>query len=145
MSLTDEERNVDVVVVGTGLTECCIAGILARNGARVLHIDGADYYGGPWATLSWEEYLKWIDPQSHPPAAVLPDVSGEAADDRNQVSGIAGEANAVREGEMYEESRGKSRTGGDGLTKGEADEHGRGKPTANEDTSEIPKAEEDAS
>ncbi|TIB90101.1 rab GTPase activator [Wallemia mellicola] len=39
----DEEY--DVVVLGTGLTECILSGLLSVDGQKVLHIDRNDYYG----------------------------------------------------------------------------------------------------
>lgn len=39
----DEE--FDVVVLGTGLTECVVSGLLSISGKKVLHLDRNDYYG----------------------------------------------------------------------------------------------------
>lgn len=36
----------DVVVLGTGLTECILSGVLSVKGKKVLHIDRNDHYGG---------------------------------------------------------------------------------------------------
>ena len=36
----------DVVVLGTGLTECVLSGVLSVKGKKVLHIDRNDHYGG---------------------------------------------------------------------------------------------------
>jgi len=56
----DEEY--DVVVLGTGLTECIISGLLSVNGKKVLHMDRNDYYGGDCASLNleqiWEHFKK---------------------------------------------------------------------------------------
>jgi choline dehydrogenase-like flavoprotein len=41
----DEEY--DVVVLGTGLTECILSGLLSIEGKKVLHMDRNDYYGLP--------------------------------------------------------------------------------------------------
>ena len=43
----------DVIVLGTGLTECILSGVLSVKGKKVLHIDRNDHYGGyapppPW-------------------------------------------------------------------------------------------------
>jgi len=46
----------DVVVVGTGVTESIVSAAAARQGHSVLHIDPRDYYGGKWATLSWNDW-----------------------------------------------------------------------------------------
>jgi len=47
------EEAYDVIVLGTGLTECIISGLLSVNGKKVLHIDRNDYYGGDCASLIW--------------------------------------------------------------------------------------------
>jgi Rab GDP dissociation inhibitor len=36
----------DVIVLGTGLTECVLSGVLSVKGKKVLHIDRNDHYGG---------------------------------------------------------------------------------------------------
>eukprot|EP00112_Aurelia_sp_Birch-Aquarium-sp1_P012639 Seg2658.5 transcript_id=Seg2658.5/GoldUCD/mRNA.D3Y31 product="Rab GDP dissociation inhibitor beta" protein_id=Seg2658.5/GoldUCD/D3Y31 len=45
----DEEY--DVIVLGTGLTECILSGILSVEGKKVLHMDKNSYYGGESASL----------------------------------------------------------------------------------------------
>uniref|UniRef100_A0A8C9VSW6 Rab GDP dissociation inhibitor n=1 Tax=Scleropages formosus TaxID=113540 RepID=A0A8C9VSW6_SCLFO len=47
----------DVIVLGTGLKECILSGILSANGKRVLHIDRNPYYGGESASISPLEEL----------------------------------------------------------------------------------------
>jgi len=46
----DEEY--DVIVLGTGLTECILSGLLSVEGKKVLHIDRNDYYGAESASLN---------------------------------------------------------------------------------------------
>eukprot|EP00056_Hartaetosiga_gracilis_P019931 m.16676 g.16676 ORF g.16676 m.16676 type:complete len:447 (+) comp8037_c0_seq1:285-1625(+) len=46
----DEEY--DVVVLGTGLKECILSGLMSVAGKKVLHIDRNGYYGGESASLS---------------------------------------------------------------------------------------------
>lgn len=41
-----------VVVLGTGLTECILSGLLSVEGKKVLHMDRNDYYGGDSASLN---------------------------------------------------------------------------------------------
>lgn len=41
----------DVIVLGTGLTECILSGILSVEGKKVLHMDKNSYYGGESASL----------------------------------------------------------------------------------------------
>lgn len=42
----------DAIILGTGLTECIISGLLSVQGKRVLHIDRNNYYGAETASLS---------------------------------------------------------------------------------------------
>ena len=44
----------DVIVLGTGMKECVLAGLLSVNGKKVLQIDRNDYYGGQCASLDME-------------------------------------------------------------------------------------------
>ncbi|KAJ8116986.1 hypothetical protein OPT61_g1719 [Boeremia exigua] len=48
----------DVVVLGTGLTECVLSGVLSVKGKKVLHIDRNDHYGGESASLNIEALFK---------------------------------------------------------------------------------------
>eukprot|EP01095_Lingulamoeba_sp_RSL-Kostka_P009955 TRINITY_DN3491_c0_g1_i1.p1 TRINITY_DN3491_c0_g1~~TRINITY_DN3491_c0_g1_i1.p1 ORF type:complete len:441 (+),score=176.11 TRINITY_DN3491_c0_g1_i1:171-1493(+) len=62
----DEEY--DVIVLGTGLTECILSGLLSVNGMKVLHMDRNDYYGGASASLNlnqlFEQYGNGSPPES---------------------------------------------------------------------------------
>eukprot|EP01123_Difflugia_compressa_P014209 TRINITY_DN712_c0_g1_i1.p1 TRINITY_DN712_c0_g1~~TRINITY_DN712_c0_g1_i1.p1 ORF type:complete len:443 (-),score=78.82 TRINITY_DN712_c0_g1_i1:146-1474(-) len=49
------EDTYDVIVLGTGLTECIISGLLSVNGKKVLHMDRNEYYGGDCASLNLEQ------------------------------------------------------------------------------------------
>ncbi|CEF70674.1 GDP dissociation inhibitor [Strongyloides ratti] len=42
----------DAIVLGTGLKECILSGMLSVSGKKVLHIDRNNYYGGESASLS---------------------------------------------------------------------------------------------
>ena len=44
--MEDIAEQYDVVVAGTGLTECVLSGVLSVKGKKVLHIDRNDHYGG---------------------------------------------------------------------------------------------------
>jgi len=46
----DEEY--DCIVLGTGLTECILSGMLSVSGKKVLHMDRNKYYGGESASLT---------------------------------------------------------------------------------------------
>ena len=43
---------LQVIVLGTGLTECVLSGLLSVEGKKVLHMDRNDYYGGDSASLN---------------------------------------------------------------------------------------------
>ncbi|KAI0765549.1 GDP dissociation inhibitor-domain-containing protein, partial [Irpex lacteus] len=53
--------DVDVVVLGTGLTESITAAALSKAGYKVAHIDANPYYGGDDASLSLDELVSWAD------------------------------------------------------------------------------------
>lgn len=59
----------DAVVLGTGLTECMLSGILSVAGLRVLHCDRNDYYGASCASLNiqqmFEKYKAGETPNEH--------------------------------------------------------------------------------
>ncbi|EYB95064.1 hypothetical protein Y032_0164g3543 [Ancylostoma ceylanicum] len=63
----DEEY--DAIVLGTGLKECIISGMLSVSGKKVLHIDRNNYYGGESASLTPLEqlYEKFMGPNAKPP------------------------------------------------------------------------------
>lgn len=46
------EEDYDCIVLGTGLTECILSGMLSVSGKRVLHMDRNKYYGGESASLT---------------------------------------------------------------------------------------------
>ncbi|MCJ1277765.1 Rab GDP dissociation inhibitor alpha [Puttea exsequens] len=48
----------DVVVLGTGLTECVLSGVMSVKGKKVLHIDRNDHYGGEAASVNIEALFK---------------------------------------------------------------------------------------
>ncbi|KAK3051271.1 Rab GDP dissociation inhibitor alpha [Extremus antarcticus] len=51
----------DVVVLGTGLTECILSGVLSVKGQKVLHMDRNDHYGGEAASVNLETLFKQYD------------------------------------------------------------------------------------
>ncbi|KAI0316615.1 rab GTPase activator [Amylostereum chailletii] len=61
----DEEY--DVVVLGTGLTECILSGLLSVEGKKVLHMDRNDYYGGDSASLNLTQLYRKFRPDQTPP------------------------------------------------------------------------------
>ncbi|KIK91310.1 hypothetical protein PAXRUDRAFT_638029 [Paxillus rubicundulus Ve08.2h10] len=64
----DEEY--DVIVLGTGLTECILSGLLSVEGKKVLHMDRNDYYGGDSASLNLSQLYRKFRPDQSPPAAL---------------------------------------------------------------------------
>ena len=55
-----------VVVLGTGLTECILSGLLSVEGKKVLHMDRNDYYGGDSASLNLTQVRALYSPLSSP-------------------------------------------------------------------------------
>ncbi|KAJ4390032.1 Rab GDP dissociation inhibitor alpha [Gnomoniopsis smithogilvyi] len=51
-------KEYDVIVLGTGLTECILSGVLSVKGKKVLHIDRNDHYGGDAASVNLETLFK---------------------------------------------------------------------------------------
>ncbi|KAI8813406.1 GDP dissociation inhibitor [Cladochytrium replicatum] len=64
----DEEY--DVIVLGTGLTECILSGLLSVDGKKVLHMDRNDYYGGESASLNLTQLYRKFRPGMEPPSAL---------------------------------------------------------------------------
>uniref|UniRef100_UPI00358EFE23 rab GDP dissociation inhibitor beta-like n=1 Tax=Myxine glutinosa TaxID=7769 RepID=UPI00358EFE23 len=65
----DEEY--DVVVLGTGLTECILSGILSVNGKKVLHMERNSYYGGESASITpLDELYKRFNIPGPPPESM---------------------------------------------------------------------------
>lgn len=48
----------DLVVLGTGLTECILSGVESVKGKKVLHMDRNDHYGGEAASVNLETMFK---------------------------------------------------------------------------------------
>ncbi|KAH3819407.1 rab GDP dissociation inhibitor beta-like [Dreissena polymorpha] len=46
------DEDYDVIVLGTGLTECVMSGLMSVSKKKVLHMDRNDYYGGESASLT---------------------------------------------------------------------------------------------
>jgi Rab GDP dissociation inhibitor len=42
----------DCIILGTGLKECILSGVLSVEGFKVLHMDRNGYYGGESASLN---------------------------------------------------------------------------------------------
>ncbi|KAJ2451767.1 Rab GDP dissociation inhibitor alpha, partial [Coemansia sp. RSA 2424] len=57
----------DVIILGTGLTECMLSGILAVEGKKVLHMDRNDFYGGECASLNLTQLYQHFRNGATPP------------------------------------------------------------------------------
>lgn len=62
------EEDYDVIVLGTGLKECILSGLMSTSGKKVLHIDRNSYYGGESASLNLEQLYEKFMPGTKPPA-----------------------------------------------------------------------------
>lgn len=51
---------VDVIIVGTGLTNSILAAACSRIGKSVLHLDENSYYGNDWASFTFQQLIDWI-------------------------------------------------------------------------------------
>jgi len=58
--MTDEEA-YDVIVMGTGLKECILSGLLSVDKKKVLHVDRNDFYGAESASLNLKSLKKNLD------------------------------------------------------------------------------------
>ncbi|KAI9168254.1 Rab GDP dissociation inhibitor alpha [Blastocladiella emersonii ATCC 22665] len=52
------DEKYDVIVLGTGLTECILSGLLSVEGKKVLHMDRNDYYGADCASLNLTQMFR---------------------------------------------------------------------------------------
>lgn len=59
--MDDLPNSFDVIVIGTGMPECIIAAAAARVGKTVLHLERNGYYGGDWASFSFDKFLEWFE------------------------------------------------------------------------------------
>ncbi|KAI7898197.1 GDP dissociation inhibitor [Cokeromyces recurvatus] len=62
------DDNYDIIVLGTGLTECILSGIFSVEGKKVLHMDRNDYYGGESASLNLTQLYRKFRPDQVAPA-----------------------------------------------------------------------------
>lgn len=64
----DEEY--DAIVLGTGLTECILSGLLSCDGKKVLHMDRNGYYGGDAASVTLTQLYDKFKGGAKPPEAL---------------------------------------------------------------------------
>mmetsp|Transcript_17633 Transcript_17633/g.49296 ORF Transcript_17633/g.49296 Transcript_17633/m.49296 type:complete len:443 (-) Transcript_17633:268-1596(-) len=62
----------DAVVLGTGLKECILSGLLSVNGMKVLHMDRNNYYGAESASLSLQQLWEQFRPGQDVPGSLGP-------------------------------------------------------------------------
>ena len=61
------DEDYDAIVLGTGLTECILSGLLSAHGKKVLHIDRNNFYGGETASLNLTNLYNTFYPGTNPP------------------------------------------------------------------------------
>ena len=52
------DQEYDAIILGTGLKECLLAGLLSVDGKKILHMDRNSYYGGECASLNLDQLYK---------------------------------------------------------------------------------------
>merc|ERR1712071_500185 len=57
LAVTAMDEEYDAIVLGTGLKECIVSGMLSVSGKKVLHMDRNKYYGGESASITPLEEL----------------------------------------------------------------------------------------
>jgi Rab GDP dissociation inhibitor len=62
------DQEYDVIVMGTGLKECILSGLMSVNDKKVLHVDRNSYYGGESASLNLEQLYEKFRGGATPPA-----------------------------------------------------------------------------
>ena len=62
------DDSYDAIVLGTGLKECIMSGLLSVSGKKVLHVDRNSYYGGECASLNLEQLYERFYPGQVRPA-----------------------------------------------------------------------------
>ena len=62
------EEGWDAVILGTGMKECLLSGLLSVAGKKVLHLDRNPYYGGASASLTIDQLFQKFG-VSQPPSA----------------------------------------------------------------------------
>jgi Rab GDP dissociation inhibitor len=63
------DESYDVIILGTGLKECILSGVLSVEGKKVLHMDRNSYYGGESASLNLNQLFEKFG-KGTPPTAL---------------------------------------------------------------------------
>lgn len=66
------DEQYDAIVLGTGLKECILSGLLSVSGLKVLHMDRNDYYGGESASLNLNQLYERFRPNTPVPKELGP-------------------------------------------------------------------------
>ena len=69
----------DCIVMGTGLKECVLSGLLATAGKKVLHVDRNSYYGADSASLNLSNLFAKFNNGKQPEQRIF-DVLGQNRD-----------------------------------------------------------------
>ncbi|GFU28549.1 rab proteins geranylgeranyltransferase component A 2 [Nephila pilipes] len=89
--MEDLPNSFDVIVVGTGLPECIVAAAAARVGKKVLHMDRNGYYGGDWASFSYDKFMEWVqemqirEPPSRTPIDLVSQLASLLEEEENLI------------------------------------------------------------
>ncbi|KAJ1569479.1 Rab GDP dissociation inhibitor alpha, partial [Cladochytrium tenue] len=62
-----QDEEYDVIVLGTGLTECILSGLFSVEGKKVLHMDRNEYYGAESASLNLTQLYQKFRSGMQPP------------------------------------------------------------------------------
>jgi len=60
------DSEYDAIVLGTGLKECILSGLLSVNGLKVLHMDRNPYYGAESASLNLQQLFEKFKDNAKP-------------------------------------------------------------------------------
>lgn len=69
----------DAIVMGTGLKECIMSGLLSTMGKKVLHVDRNNYYGAESASLNLSNLYSKFNNGNEPPSTIF-DALGQNRD-----------------------------------------------------------------
>lgn len=61
------DGDYDAIVMGTGLKECILSGLLSVMGMRILHVDRNNYYGGESASVNLTNLYQKFHDGADPP------------------------------------------------------------------------------
>mmetsp|Transcript_1940 Transcript_1940/g.3983 ORF Transcript_1940/g.3983 Transcript_1940/m.3983 type:complete len:443 (-) Transcript_1940:329-1657(-) len=64
------DESYDAIVLGTGLKECILSGLLSVEGKKVLHMDRNNYYGAETASLNLKQVFEQFKGGAAPPESL---------------------------------------------------------------------------